>query len=239
MIDLYTAATPNGHKISIALEEMALDYRVHAIDLASGSQKQPDFLALNPNGRIPVIIDRDNGGNNGGDNGGDNDGDHDDLTIFESGAILIYLAEKTGMLMPSAVRGRMEVIQWLMFQMSAIGPIQGQAHVFVRYFPEKIQPVIDRYQHETRRLYQVLNRRLENRDYLAGAGCGDYSIADIAHWCWVRSHEWAGVRVDDLSGLTAWLDRIAARPAAQKGINIPAPVDSTETVEAGKTMIVT
>jgi len=182
MIDLYTAATPNGYKISIALEEMGLDYDVHHIDLMGGQQKDPEFLALNPNGRIPAIVDRDN----------------DNLTIFESGAILIYLAGKTGLLMPTDVKGRMDVLQWLMFQMGGVGPMQGQAHVFFRYFPEKIQPVIDRYQHETKRLYAVMDKQLEHKDYLAGLGRGEYSIADIANWSWARSFEWAGVEIDDL-----------------------------------------
>ncbi|MCF6215145.1 MAG: glutathione binding-like protein [Emcibacter sp.] len=223
MIDLYTAATPNGHKISIALEEMGLDYTLHRIDLSSGEQKTPEFLALNPNGRIPAIVDRDN----------------ENLAIFESGAILVYLAEKTGMLMPADIRGRMDVMQWLMFQMGGVGPMQGQAHVFFRYFPEKIQAVIDRYQNETKRLYMVLDRQLKNKDYLAGAGRGEYSIADIANWTWVRSYDWAGVDIDDLPHLRAWVDRIAARPAAENGINRPPPIGGAKTAEAGKKMIVT
>lgn len=223
MIDLYTAATPNGFKVSIALEEMGLDYEVHAIDLGSGWQKSSEFLALNPNGRIPVIVDRGN----------------DDLAIFESGAILIYLAEKTGMLMPTDVKGRMDVMQWLMFQMGGIGPMQGQAHVFFRYFPEKIQPAIDRYQNETKRLYTVLDTQLESKDYLAGPERGDYSIADIANWSWVRSFEWAGVEIDDLPHLQAWLDRIASRPAAEKGVAVPPPVGGDKTADVGKKIIVT
>ncbi len=222
MIDLYTAATPNGFKVSVALEEMGLDYTLHALDLGSGVQKQPDFLALNPNGRIPAIVDRDN----------------EDLAIFESGAILIYLAEKTGMLMPSDTKGRMDVMQWLMFQMGGVGPMQGQAHVFYRYFPEKIQPAIDRYQNETKRLYTVLNDQLKNKDFLAGPGRGDYSIADIANWTWVRSYDWAGITIDDLPNLQAWLDRIAARPAAEKGVNVPPPAGGEKTAEAGKKIIV-
>ncbi|NOZ67383.1 MAG: glutathione S-transferase [Alphaproteobacteria bacterium] len=222
MIDLYTAATPNGFKVSVALEEMGLDYTLHALDLGSGEQKQPDFLALNPNGRIPAIVDRDN----------------EDLAIFESGAILIYLAEKTGMLMPSDTKGRMDVMQWLMFQMGGVGPMQGQAHVFYRYFPEKIQPAIDRYQNETKRLYTVLNDQLKNKDFLAGPGRGDYSIADIANWTWVRSYDWAGITIDDLPNLQAWLDRIAARPAAGKGVNVPPPAGGERTAEAGKKIIV-
>ena len=223
MIDLYTAATPNGYKVSIALEEMGLAYELHRIDISSGEQKSPEFLKINPNGRIPAIIDRDEG----------------DLAIFESGAILIYLAEKTGMLMPKDIKGRMDVLQWLMFQMGGVGPMQGQAHVFLRYFPETIQPAIDRYQSETKRLYTVLDRQLKDKDYLAGAGRGDYSIADIANWTWVRSYEWAGVEIDDLPHLKAWIDRIAARPAAAKGVNIPEPVGGKKTAAAGKKMITT
>lgn len=223
MIDLYTAATPNGYKITIALEEMGLDYTVHHIDLMSGAQKSPEFLALNPNGRIPAIVDRDN----------------DNLVIFESGAIMIYLAEKTGLLMPADVKGRTDVLQWLMFQMSGVGPMQGQAHVFFRYFPEKIQPAIDRYQNETKRLYTVLDTQLKDKDYLAGPGRGEYSIADIANWAWVRSFDWAGVTIDDLPHLKAWLDRIAARPAAQKGVTIPESIGGKKTAEAGKKIIVT
>ena len=144
MLDLYTSATPNGQKISILLEELAVPYEVHPIDLGKNEQKSPEFLRINPNGRIPAIVDRDNG----------------DFAVFESGAIMIYLAEKHGRLLPSDVRGRSEVIQWLMFQMGGVGPMMGQANVFFRYFPEKIQPAIDRYQNECRRLFEVLNAQL-------------------------------------------------------------------------------
>jgi GST-like protein len=203
MYDLYTAATPNGHKISIALEELALPYTVHPVNLLGGEQKQPDFLAMNPNGRIPVLVDRDAGG----------------FVIFESGAILIYLAEKTGRLMPADTQGRSLVMQWLMFQMSAIGPMMGQANVFFRYFPEKIEPAIKRYQNETRRLFEVLERRLGEARWLAG----DYSIADIATWAWVRGHDWSGVPVDGLPHLQKWMAAMAERPACQKGVQIPPP----------------
>ena len=201
MIDLYTAATPNGHKISIALEELELPYTLHALDLSKNEQKQPEFLAINPNGRIPAIIDR----------------DEDNFTVFESGAILVYLAEKTGKLMPSDMKGRSQVLQWLMFQMGGVGPMMGQANVFYRYFPEKIQPAIDRYQCEAKRLFRVLDTRLKHNEFLAG----EYSIADIANWAWVRTHRWSGVEIDDLPHLKRWLDAIAARPAAQKGVTIP------------------
>ncbi len=209
MIDLYTAATPNGHKISIALEELALPYTVHALSLSSGEQKRPWFLAISPNGRIPAIVDRDEG----------------DFAVFESGAILVYLAEKTGRLMPADVKGRSRVMQWLMFQMGGIGPMMGQANVFFRYLPEKIEPAIARYQGECRRLFRVLDRQLQDSEYLAG----DYSIADIANWAWVRTHRWSGVEVDDLSHLKRWLAAIRSRPAVQKGILMPPPQ-----VELGK-----
>jgi GSH-dependent disulfide-bond oxidoreductase len=202
MIDLYTAATPNGHKVSIALEELALPYTVHTLKLAEGEQKQPWFLAINPNGRIPAIVDR---------------GDGSDFAVFESGACLIYLAEKTGRLMPADAKGRSRVLQWLMFQMGGIGPMMGQANVFFRYFPEKIQPAIDRYQGETKRLFRVLDGHLSDHEFLAG----DYSIADIANWAWVRTHRWSGVELDDLAHLKRWRDQIRARPAVQRGIMIP------------------
>ena len=201
MIDLYSAATPNGHKISIALEEMALPYELHVLDLQKGVQKEPWFLALNPNGRIPAIVDR----------------AEDNFAVFESGAILVYLAEKCGQLMPSDVKGRSQVMQWLMFQMGGIGPMMGQANVFYRYFPEKIQPAIDRYQGESRRLFMVLDARLREHEYLAG----DYSIADIANWTWVRIHKWSGVSVDGLPHLQRWLDAIRARPAVARGLQMP------------------
>jgi len=206
MIDLYTAATPNGHKASVALEELGLPYTVRPLNLPANEQKEPWFLAINPNGRIPAIVDREAG----------------DFAVFESGAILIYLAEKTGRLMPSDAKGRSRVIQWLMFQMGGVGPMMGQANVFHRYFPEKIQPAIDRYQNESRRLFEVLNAQLEQHEWLAG----DYSIADIANWCWVRTHRWSGVSVEGLPHLQRWLDTMKARPACQRGIEVPAKIDS-------------
>lgn len=219
MIDLYTAATPNGWKASVALEEMNLPYNVHAVKLAEGEQKQPEFLKLCPNGRIPAIVDRDN----------------DDFAVFESGAIMIYLAEKSGKFLPTDTKGRSEVIQWLMFQMGGVGPMMGQANVFYRYFPETIQPAIDRYQNEGRRLFEVLNTQLQEREFLAG----DYSIADMANWCWVRTYEWSGINIEGLDHLQRWIKTIAARPAAQKGIEIPEPikVDKEEFVKGAQTML--
>ena len=202
MIDLYTAATPNGHKVSIALEELALPYTLKVIDLTAGEQRTPTFLAINPNGRIPAIIDR----------------EADDFAVFESGACLIYLAEKTGRLMPTDVKGRSRVLQWLMFQMGGIGPMMGQANVFFRYFPEKIPAAIDRYQGECRRLFRVLDGHLQHHEFLAG----DYSIADIANWAWVRTHRWSGVDSDDLPHLKRWRATIRSRPAVQRGIEQPA-----------------
>jgi glutathione S-transferase len=206
MIDLYTSPTPNGWKVSVALEELGLPYTVHAIDLARGEQKTEAYLRLNPNGRIPTIVDRDNG----------------DFAVFESGAILVYLAEKTGRLMPSDAKGRSLVLQWLMFQMGGVGPMMGQANVFFRYFPEKIQPAIDRYQNESRRLFEVLDARLAEHEWLAG----DYSVADIAHWCWVRTHRWSGVNIEGLTHLQRWLDAMKARPACRRGVEVPVKVDS-------------
>ena len=201
MIDLYSAATPNGHKVSIALEELGLPYTLHTLSLSAAEQKQPWFLKINPNGRIPAIVDRDEG----------------DFAVFESGAILIYLAEKTGRLMPSDAKGRSLVLQWLMFQMGGIGPMMGQANVFFRYFPEKLQPAIDRYQGECTRLFRVLDTHLAEHEYLAG----DYSIADIANWAWVRTYAWSGVAIDDMPHLQRWLSLIRARPAAEKGLQMP------------------
>ena len=206
MIDLYTAPTPNGWKVSVALEELGLPYTVHAIDLSKGEQRAEDYLLINPNGRIPSIIDRANG----------------DFAVFESGAILVYLAELTGRLMPADPKGRSLVMQWLMFQMGGIGPMMGQANVFYRYFPDKIQPAIDRYQNESRRLFEVLDRRLAASEWLAG----DYSIADIAHWCWVRTYRWSGVSVDGLSHLRRWLDAMKQRPACRRGVEVPFKLES-------------
>ena len=201
MIDLYTAATPNGRKASIMLEELELPYEATWFDLGELRQKEPWFLKLNPNGRIPAIVDRDEG----------------EFAVFESGAILIYLAEKTGRLLPAETKARSTVLQWLMFQMGGVGPMQGQANVFYRYAAEKIDYAIDRYQRETRRLYEVLDARLKDSEYLAG----DYSIADIATWPWVTGHEWSGVSLDGLEHLERWERSISERPAVQRGITVP------------------
>jgi GST-like protein len=219
MIDLYTAATPNGHKVSIALEELQLPYNVQALSFERREQKAPDFLRINPNGRIPAIVDRDNG----------------DFAVFESGAILVYLAELTGQLMPHDGKGRSLVTQWLMFQMGGVGPMQGQANVFFRYFPEKLQGAIDRYQHETRRLYEVLNARLGEAEYLAG----DYSIADIATFPWVRIHDWAGVSLEGLEHVQRWVAALEQRPAVQRGLLVPGrEEDEEQLVKAAQTMLI-
>ncbi len=212
MIDLYTSPTPNGYKASIALEEMELPYEVHAIDLMAGDQKTPEFLAICPNGRIPAIVDR----------------DADNFAVFESGALMIYLAEKCGKFLPTDVKGRSRVIQWLMFQMGGIGPMMGQAIVFYRYFPEKIQPAIDRYQNEGRRLFEVLDGHLKENEYLAG----DYSIADMANWAWVRTHRWSGIPIDGLDNLSRWMGLVAERPGIQRGVKVP--VDIAELMDAQK-----
>jgi glutathione S-transferase len=203
MIELYTSPTPNGYKVSIMLEECGLPYRFTHVELSAKEQKENWFLELNPNGRIPVIVDS----------------DHDDFVVFESGAILVYLADKSGAFLPTQPKPRSRVLQWLMLQMGGLGPMQGQAHVFYRYAPEKIDYAIERYQSETRRLYEVLNRQLGDNEFLAG----DLSIADFATFPWVLQHGWAGVEIDDLQHLTRWVQSIAKRPGIQKGLDVPVP----------------
>ena len=202
MYTLYTSATPNGRKASICLEELEVPYEVHAIELSAKEQKEPWYLALNPNGRIPTLVDHEAG----------------DFAIMESGAILVYLADKHGRLLPTEPLARSRVMQWLMFQMGGLGPMMGQANVFFRYTPEKIEYAIGRYQREVRRLFEVMERRLAEHDWLAD----EYSIADIANYAWAYTHEWSGVSVDGLPGVQAWLARNAERPAVQRGRAIPA-----------------
>ena len=202
MIELYTAGTPNGRKVSIALEEMALDYKVIPIKLGELEQKEDRYLALNPNGRIPTIIDKDN----------------DNFVVFESGAILWYLAEKSGQFLPRGARDKSVALQWLMFQMASIGPMQGQANVFFRYAKEKIPYAINRYHKECRRLFEVLDTRLTDRDYILG---DEYSIVDMATWPWVQGYDWSGISIDGLDHLASWLEVVRERPAVQRGINIP------------------
>ncbi len=206
MIDLYTSPTPNGHKASCTLEELELPYDVHLVDLTAGDQKTDSFLAMNPNGRIPVIVDRDN----------------DSLPIFESGAIMVYLAEKTGRLLPTESKARARVMSWLMFQMGGVGPMMGQANVFYRYLPEKIPTAISRYQNESRRLFEVLDRRLGESEWLGD----EFSIADIANWCWVRTYRWSGVSREGLDNLDRWLDVMKQRPALRAGVQVPMPSEN-------------
>jgi glutathione S-transferase len=213
MITLYTAPTPNGVKVSVALEELGLPYQVRAISLGSGEQKQPWFLRINPNGRIPAIVDH----------------DAEDFAVFESGAILVYLAEKAGGLWPTEPRARSVALQWLMFQMGGIGPMMGQANVFHRYWPERLPAVVERYQNETRRLFGVLDARLAESAFLAGP---DYTIADIAHFAWVRTYAWSGVTLEDVPHLERWVETIAARPAVQRGVLVPSPEQAAQPVTA-------
>lgn len=204
MIELYTWTTPNGRKVSIMLEETGLPYNVHAVDISKGEQFRPDYVAINPNSKIPAIIDRDGPGGA-------------PLAVFESGAILIYLAEKTGKLLPRDAVARMAALQWLMFQMGGVGPMFGQAHHFLRAAPEPVPYGIERYTKETRRLYGVLDRRLGEAAYLAG----DYSIADIATFPWVARHEWHKVELAEFPHVARWYAAIAARPAVARGMRVP------------------
>ncbi|MAD15572.1 MAG: glutathione S-transferase [Alteromonadaceae bacterium] len=217
MFDLFTSSTPNGWKASVALEEMQLPYEVHSINLMEQEQKTPAFLARNPNGRIPVLVDK----------------DEDNFAVFESGAIMLYLAEKTGQFIPNDAKGRSQVIQWLMFQMGGVGPMMGQANVFYRYFPEKIQPAIERYQKEGRRLFEVLDSQLAKHEFLAG----DYSIADMANWCWVRTYEWSGIDISGLDNLVRWKNSIEARPLARKGTQVPDKIDKETLVQGAQTIV--
>ena len=218
MIDLYSWPTPNGHKVHIMLEEVGLPYRVHAVDIGAGEQFKPDFLAISPNNKIPAIVDQDGPGGQ-------------PYSLFESGAILLYLAEKTGKLLPQEPRSRYDVVQWLMFQMGNVGPMLGQAHHFRHYAPEPIDYAINRYTNEASRLYGVIDRRLKDREYLAG---GDYSIADIATFPWLRSWERQGQNIEDYPNLKRWFEAIAARPAVQRGLEVLAdrrrsgPMDEKE-----------
>jgi GST-like protein len=204
MIDLYTWTTPNGRKVSIMLEELGLPYEVHPIDISKDDQFKPDFVAINPNSKIPAIVDRDGPGGA-------------PLPVFESGAILIYLADKTGKLLSAEPRRQIETIEWLMFQMGGVGPMFGQAHHFRRFAPEPLPYAIERYTKEARRLYGVLDKRLAAAEYLAE----EYSIADIATYPWTARHEWQGVDLADFPNVRRWYDAIAARPAVQRGMAVP------------------
>lgn len=205
MLDLYTWATPNGRKISIMLEECGLAYNVHPINISKNEQFAPDFLKISPNNKIPALVDSD------GPSGRP-------FSVFESGAILWYLAEKTGKFLPSDPAGRSVTLQWLMFQMGGLGPMLGQAHHFRRFAPEQVPYAIKRYTDETARLYGVIDKRLGEAEYLAG----DYSIADMASYPWISRHEWQGQKLEDHSNLKRWFDAISARPAVQRGMAVPA-----------------
>lgn len=202
-IELYYWPTPNGRKITIFLEETELPYRIHPVDIGNGDQFKPEFLSISPNNKMPAIVDPEAP-------------DGKPLAVFESGAILMYLAEKTGKFMPQALRARYEVIEWLMFQMASIGPMLGQAHHFRGYAPEKIPYAIERYTKEASRLYGVLNRRLTDRNYVAD----EYSIADMAIYPWIVSHERQGQDLNDFPALRAWFERIGTRPAVKKGMAV-------------------
>ena len=214
--DLYTSATPNGYKVSIMLEELKLKYKVHKIDLGKQTQKEEWFLKLNPNGRIPVLKDNEN-----------------NKVIFESGAILYYLAIKYNKFFLE--EKRTEIMQWLMFQMSGIGPMQGQANVFFRYMDEKIPVAISRYQNECRRLYEVLDKQLQDNKWI----CGEYSIADIATWPWIKIYFWAGIDISNLDNLIRWMDQMEKRKACKAGILVPKRESSKKVVKNVKNILQT
>jgi GSH-dependent disulfide-bond oxidoreductase len=202
MIEVYSWATPNGHKVHIMLEECGLPYHVNPVDIAAGDQFKPEFLAISPNNKIPAIVDPDGP-------------DGQPISLFESGAILMYLAAKTGRFMPASTRGRYEMLEWLLFQMGGVGPMLGQAHHFRIYAPQKIEYAINRYTNEARRLYGVMNGRLAKSKYIAGP---EYTIADIAIFPWLRSWKNQGIDWRDYPHLKGWFDEIAARPAVQRGV---------------------
>ena len=214
--DLFTSATPNGYKVSIMLEELKLKYKVHKIDLGKQTQKEEWFLKLNPNGRIPVLKDNEN-----------------NKVIFESGAILYYLAIKYNKFFFEAKRT--EIMQWLMFQMSGIGPMQGQANVFFRYMDEKIPVAISRYQNECRRLYEVLDKQLQDNKWI----CGEYSIADIATWPWIKIYFWAGIDISNLDNLTRWMSQMEKRDACKAGVLVPKRESSKKVVKNVKNILQT
>jgi GST-like protein len=204
MIDVYSWATPNGHKVHIMLEECGLEYRVHGVNIGAGEQFKPDFLAISPNNKIPAIVDSD------GPDGAP-------ISLFESGAILLYLAAKTGKFLPESIRERYAVLEWLMFQMGGVGPMLGQAHHFRIYAPQQIEYAVNRYTNEAKRLYGVMDKRLQANRYIGGA---QYSIADIAIFPWLRSWKNQGIDWSDYPRLKGWFDEIGARPAVQRGVEV-------------------
>jgi GST-like protein len=204
MIDVYSWATPNGHKVHILLEELGLPYRVHAVDIAAGDQFKPDFLSISPNNKIPAIVDADGP-------------DGKPISLFESGAILIYLAGKSGRFLGHTDREKFNTLQWLMFQMGAVGPLLGQAHHFRIYAPEKIEYAVNRYTNEAKRIYGVIDKQLSQHPYLAG---NEYTIADIATFPWLRSWKNQGIELSDYPHLKAWFDAISERPAVKRGVEV-------------------
>lgn len=204
MIDLYSWTTPNGRKVSILLEELGVEYNVHAIDISKDEQFDPDFLKIAPNNRIPAIVDHDTG-----------------IQMMETGAIMLYLAEKYGKFMPKGESDRWAAIEWLMWQMGGVGPMLGQVHHFVKYNPGKSEYAEERYSKEARRLYGVLDRRLEGRDYIVGEGRGEYSITDMANFPWMARHDWQQIDLNDFPNVRDWYVRVAKRPAVQRGYQVP------------------
>lgn len=221
MIDVYTWPTPNGHKVHIMLEECGLPYRALPINIGKGDQFQADFLKISPNNKIPAIVDPD------GPEG-------QPISVFESGAILLYLAEKTGRFMPADIRGRYDVLQWLMFQMGGVGPMLGQAHHFRIYAPEKVPYAVDRYTNEAKRLYGVMDRQLQSHAYIAGS---EYTIADMAIFPWLRSWQNQGIDWADFPTLKAWFDRIGERPAVQRGVQVLADLRKATHTDAEKDVL--
>jgi GST-like protein len=221
MIDVYSWATPNGHKVHIMLEECGLPYAAHAVDISTGEQFSPDFLAISPNNRIPAITDPDGP-------------DGEPISLFESGAILLYLAGKTGRFLPRSTRGKYQALQWLMFQMASVGPMLGQTHHFRAYAPEKVEYAITRFSNEARRLYGVMDKQLATSDYIAGK---EYTIADMAVWPWLRSHERQGIDLGEFPNVKAWFEAIGNRPAVQRGITILADRRKPELDQAAREIL--
>lgn len=221
MIDVYSWATPNGHKVHIMLEECGLPYAAHAVDISTGEQFSPDFLAISPNNRIPAITDPDGP-------------DGEPISLFESGAILLYLAGKTGRFLPRSTRGKYQALQWLMFQMASVGPMLGQTHHFRAYAPEKVEYAITRFSSEARRLYGVMDKQLATSDYIAGK---EYTIADMAVWPWLRSHERQGIDLGEFPNVKAWFEAIGNRPAVQRGITILADRRKPELDQAAREIL--
>ena len=221
MIDVYSWATANGHKVHIMLEECGLPYAAHAVDISTGEQFSPDFLAISPNNRIPAITDPDGP-------------DGEPISLFESGAILLYLAGKTGRFLPRSSRGKYQALQWLMFQMASVGPMLGQTHHFRAYAPEKVEYAVNRFSNEARRLYGVMDKQLATSDYIAGK---EYTIADMAVWPWLRSHERQGIDLAEFPNVKDWFEAIGNRPAVQRGITVLADRRKPELDQAAREIL--